>query len=380
MTSRFKRALSGLVRSSLCAISTACAVAAWYGAPARAQSAPTHALNWVRDEGAEQCITSARLATGLESLVGPILQSPSEAERAVEGFVRRDARSGRWHVRVRLLDRAGNELGVRTLERDDADCRSLDRSILLIAALTIAPAGPDVTLPSALLAALASEDDPGPALLSELERNPPAPVVLAPPAAPQAAPVAAAPLSPREPPAELRAGSRLAGEIALSGAWLFGLLPSSGVGARLAGRLLMPRRVSVEASLRYAARRDAELNLGGAARFRAADATLLACGTALDTDRLALALCAGATAGSRLVRTRGLLESRGHTRPYWGPNVTGELRYRLSQRWFALLTTSAAALWPRDRFVYEDAGQRSFAFYRPSRFSADIAIGAAHRF
>ena len=116
-----KHADPSFVLAALVMIS--CAIACSYGANAHAQSAPTHALNWVRDEGAEQCITSARLATGLESLVGPILRSPSEAERAVEGFVRQDGRSGRWHVRVRLLDRAGKELGVRMLEREDADCR-----------------------------------------------------------------------------------------------------------------------------------------------------------------------------------------------------------------------------------------------------------------
>lgn len=325
----------------------------------------TYSLSWVRDEGAESCIAGARLGRALEELVGPILRSASEAERSLEGFVRRVPGTARWQVRLRVFAQDGRELGVRELEREASDCAALDRAILLVAALAVAP--DDAALPLAI-ERLTLEQEPGATLLKELEEHPP--VVASPPS-----PIVATDPARSGPPTLERAAPTLIGEIALAGAGSYGLLPDLRPGARLSARLRTRWGLSAALALHAWARSTVDSYEGARVTFRAADATLSGC-AAPSSGRFTLDLCVGATSGARWVRTEGSHRALNPTRAYWGPSLTAELSYRFASRWFLQLSLTGLALWPRDRFTYVDASGRSFAVFEPSRFAGSLALGA----
>jgi len=343
-------------------------------ASAQASSELSYSLSWVRDPGAESCIASARLALALEELVGPILRSASEAERSIEGIVRFDAQTKRWQVRIRLLDRAGRELGLRELEREAASCAELDRSILLVAALAVAPADGNAALPAAL-ARLTLEEEPGPMLLSELEQT--SPGVAQPNQAPKAsmANVEPSPLTKAREPQQ----PALIGELSMAAAAAWGLLPTPRPGARVAARLRLPRRLSSAVALQYWSRSEVATYDGGQAAFRAADAVLSGCGSALQQKHWQLDLCIGGIVGARLVRAEGSSQSRNPTQPYWGPNLTSEISYRFASRWLLLVSAAGSALWPRDRFTYGDSSGRTSTIFHPSRLTGSLALGLGVR-
>lgn len=156
------------------------ALSASLAAPARAvaQSIVLRrpGLHWVRSDDALGCVAPRRLAEEVEALVGPVLVRPSEAEYSIEGQVE-VTRPGHLHVRVRVLDARGQQVGERQIEHDGSDCAALTPAIVFVIGMAIDPEVAAHGLPPALMAALGESDrPPEQTLLAELDQ---APAVLA---------------------------------------------------------------------------------------------------------------------------------------------------------------------------------------------------------
>jgi len=67
------------------------------------------------------------------------------------------------------------------------------------------------------------------------------------------------------------------------------------------------------------------------------------------------------------------------TRAFVGPSATAELRYALSARWFALVSASVLALFPRDSFSYTNEIRRVQTLFQPSTVSFWAALGVGAR-
>lgn len=125
-------------------------------------------LNWVRDPGADGCITSGDLARVIESMFGPVFVAPSESAFAIEGRIWPLEHESGFRARISVTDRGGVRMGVRELSSAAPSCRSFDAAIALVVAMSIDPELGVEQLPPELLDSLAVEADPGAALLSEL--------------------------------------------------------------------------------------------------------------------------------------------------------------------------------------------------------------------
>jgi hypothetical protein len=67
-------------------------------------------LNWVRAEGAESCLSGKELALALRRVLAA--DSVAVAPLVIEGVVSRDAASGLFKARLRVLDAAGSTVGL----------------------------------------------------------------------------------------------------------------------------------------------------------------------------------------------------------------------------------------------------------------------------
>lgn len=102
-------------------------------------SAPAPALSWVRESGAESCITSIELAKQVEALLGRLIfVSASEAELVVEGYVRPNDTVG-FTAKLVVSDSSGKTLGSRDLATDQPDCKTLNEALVLVIAVTLNP-------------------------------------------------------------------------------------------------------------------------------------------------------------------------------------------------------------------------------------------------
>lgn len=345
------------------------ALGGWFGASsARAQI--SYSLDWARDRGAESCLSSEQLAALVATLVPEAERVASGGERAIEGLVQRETGAGRFRVRVRVLDERGRELGERTLESGEPSCSALDRKLALVLALALSPSEP--ALPLSLPNDLTLEREPGALLLEELARREAEPQVVAPPqttAVAQPA-VPAAQVQHERSPSLL---SRLHSELSAAALLALSRLPSASPGLRLTGRVLLPRRLALELASSYFAPRVAQSELGGVS-VEALDGSLAACGSPYAARRLRWDVCAGTTLGARFGEGRGLEQGRSLRRRYYGPLASSNVHLNFG-RWFGEFGASLSALWPRDRFGYDDPADRYFAVYRPTRLSATLGLG-----
>lgn len=96
------------------------------------------ALNWVRMEGAEACITAAQLAHRVEErLQRVVFVAPSEANLFVDGTVAQE--SAGFHVRLQLSASDGTIHGERNLAFHGSDCAVIDEAVVLVIAVTLYP-------------------------------------------------------------------------------------------------------------------------------------------------------------------------------------------------------------------------------------------------
>lgn len=97
---------------------------------------PTYTLSWVRAEGAEDCPTGRALAVEVERRLGRAVFDAA-AERSFEVEVTRFGNT--YHSDVYVRDVAGNTIGHRSLQSDEAGCSALLNATALAIALVIDP-------------------------------------------------------------------------------------------------------------------------------------------------------------------------------------------------------------------------------------------------
>lgn len=109
---------------------------------ALAQETNAVALDWVRGEGAESCVSSSELSNKLRMALAEVNVSPTVR---IEGLIERDTEPKQYRVRLRLLDPSHGTAGVRELTSADEDCARLTPSIVLVLAV-LAELGAGATL------------------------------------------------------------------------------------------------------------------------------------------------------------------------------------------------------------------------------------------
>lgn len=213
--------------------------------PAAAEEPRVAALSWIRMPGAEACATPPDVAQAVEQrLERRVFVSPTDAELWVEGRVEHTETG--WQAVIGMMDADGAEIGTRTIEVDDPDCRALDASVALVVSAMIDPE-----------AALRASATPETQAAAEAAPEPPA----------ESAEVLERPLSdcpepapePRAPPARWGLGIVGGGVVGL------GVLPGVALGATLHIDVTPPGFVPIELGVVIFRDARGELRDGGGA-------------------------------------------------------------------------------------------------------------------
>jgi hypothetical protein len=360
---------------------------------AQAQPSATvepYRLNWVRERGAESCISGAALARLLEQVVGQSADA-SGARLVLEGEVAPAPPPLRWRVRVRVSDSHGELVGERELTHTEARCSALTSSVLLILAMSIDPEAARDGLPPAVLEELRrdrSEDVdvwPVPATGENKTLEPRAPLASA------QSPRVATPPSP-EPSgpsrsfttAEQRAAPstsfwQLFGGAALSTA----LLPKLSPGALLGARWVLPSSWSFVAKGGAWFPREAAVS-GPRARtdgvlFGATQLASEVCLAVFGDSALNVDACGGGALGFRWVVASALGVENNPVRAYFGPLLSLEASLRTGDGWFLRGGATALASVMIDRFTYRDHNGETQPLYTPSVVSGYAFLGLGAR-
>ncbi|MDB4988749.1 MAG: hypothetical protein JWN04_3927 [Myxococcaceae bacterium] len=337
------------------------------------------ALHWVRSEEAMSCIDPRTLAEHVETLIGPVLVRPSEAEHTIEGQVDMVA-PGRLRVRVRVLDAQGTKVGERQFEQPADDCAVLSPAIAFVIGMTIDPEVAAHGLPPALVALL-GESGPLPEqrLLAELDKAPA-----------RQAEVSRAPVPKKKERPLVEEVERRP-------------LQASGF---LRGALGEAKRalVSVDARLLYTYRKPfsagAYLRSGmqvgphhvaqGDLKMAVLDGGLLSCVGQLSNRRIRVHGCVGAELSTLFVRGSGF-EDGDHVRLRSAFGLVAQLtaRVRLWRGWGLGILLNGRFGTPRRSFAIEDValpGQqlggppRHLSVGQLPRFSGGVGIGPTYEF
>ena len=95
-------------------------------------------LNWVRLDGAAECLSSAELAAAVNARVGEsVFGAPDQARLLIEGYVRRAADG--WAVTLDVVDPSGGRIGQRQLAFSGESCHVIDEAVTLVVAVTLYP-------------------------------------------------------------------------------------------------------------------------------------------------------------------------------------------------------------------------------------------------
>lgn len=348
-------------------------VSLWWLPVAAAAQTPT-ALSWVRGPGAESCIGPQELAHAVERHVGPVLVAAPDGKLNVEGRV--DRAKGRYAARIVISNAAGEVLGVRELESDGDNCRTLDRQLAFVIAVAIDPDAAIAELPGEFTPT--DDEDPGQELLQDLQREPRPPRARSARRPPRASQAAAAKPEP-EPEPETHSGRGVALAFGVGGqaglgvleaapslglrfdaalefehAWLlldFGLWPSE-------ERELVDRRRTVELD---------RWDLGASV-----------CPVATAIGYLELDACAGLELSRLHVAPHGF-DARAVTRLLWSPRLSGRAAYWLAS-WFGLSAQlTILRSFPQQRIQYGAFGDVRTA-HEVAAVTASVALGVLLRF
>lgn len=327
--------------------------------------ADSPALSWLRDDGAERCISVQELATRVEQRLGKVVfVVPSSATLHIEGRIAQRAGGG-FRVRLSASDASGKALGQRTLDGASEDCRTLDESLVLVIALAVDSSGGFVALPEGLTEA----GDPAAALLADLQSAPPAPATTAPPPAP----VAPEPL-PAEPrgddPRErfhFRLGVAALGEL--------GLVPDAGFGLALEPQLIVPGDwlISVRGSGVLA--NSESIDGGGEVAIGALLAAVGACTPEASFGWGGLRGCAGARIGVLSIEASGLERRRSPSPLLVDPWLDAELSWPIGGSVRLRLQTGLHVPLIRDTIQVLDEDGRPVRAYRVAALSFRLGLG-----
>jgi hypothetical protein len=368
------------------------ALALAYCSAAQAQSSAMvepYRLTWVRERGAESCISGAALTRLLEQVLG----SPATASGlpiVLEGEVAQAAPPLRWRVHVRVVDAHGELVGERDLTSAELPCSSLTSSVLLILAMSIDPN--------------AARDGLPPGVVEELRRDrsedvdvwPAQPTEKVEPRADASAQPATLALQTSSAPA-LRA-ARVAPHPSFQGegrgtpsfAQLFGaaalsaqLLPELSPGLALGVRWALPSSWSFSAHGVVWAPREVSITSPRAhadgVSFGATHAATEACLRVLGESALSVDACAGAVLGFRWVVASALGTKDNPWRAYFAPLLGLETGFATGKGWFFRGGVTAMASLRSDSFSYRDASGAAQPLFAPSVVSGYTFFGLGKR-
>ncbi len=341
--------------------------------PLQAQERRRPALHWSRSAAAASCIDPRGLAERVEALTGPVFVGASDAEVSIEGHI--DVRvGGGYRARINVTASDGLPAGERVLEHLAEDCRTFDKALSFVIALTI---DPDLDLERATAPFAHSEQAPAEVLLAELEQAPPQPAE-----ALQAAPSVEERDLPvqsetkpedREPPS---ARWELGAAVLASR----GELPRPGLGVALSLDWQAAKYLSFAWWNRASfALEERELGVAGSLGAQSYVSALLACSRWQVTSLIRTGLCLGPELGLVRASAQGLAKSRSAVLSSYGGVLRLHVGLALNARW-KLDALGFAGLNVADRrFVYE-VGEERFEAYRLARLRAGAALGVSRAF
>lgn len=343
-----------------------------------AAMAESYRLEWVREPGAESCISGAALARLLEQVLGPSAVD-SGPPLLAQGHIAPAPAPLRWRMTLRVWDARGELLGERELSHAAPHCSALTSSVLLILAMSIDPDAARSGLPPAVAAELRRDRN------EDVDVWPSA--VHVPPiasferlgdtldqATPNAGPRRAAPAETARPTPRWQVLFGLALSI--------GLLPEVSPGLSLAGRFRFAPAWSVSLGASAWLPRQVPLPgpyaLADGVEFGALQAELRLCRSLVDGRRFELSACLGSAVGSRWVSAAALETRQNPWRAYLGPMLGLESKVQLGQRGFVSGGVTAIGQLRQDRFTYLDHAGEVRPLFTPSSFAgwASLNIGA----
>jgi hypothetical protein len=334
---------------------------------ARAQAqADSPALSWLRDDGAELCISVQELASRVEQRLGkPVFVGASSATLHIEGRIARRPGGG-FRVHLTASDAGGKVLGHRTLDASSADCRALDESLVLVIALAVDSSGGFVALPEGLSEA----GDPAASLLADLQSAPPvqaaAPAVPAPPTPAPPAPAKALARDPRD-RLQLRLGVLALGEL--------GLVPDVGIGLGLEPQLIVPGDWLISLRGSGVLANTESIEGGGQVAIGALLAALGACTPQASFSWGGLRGCAGARAGILSIEATDLEQPRSPRRLLLDPWLAGEISWPIGGGVRLRVHAEAHLPFIRDTIQVLDEARRPVRAYEIAALSFGLGVG-----
>jgi len=375
------------------AIAAALGVLLSFSPGARAEEreeAKRYRLRWLREGGAESCVSGAALERLLEQVLG-VRGERSSSPVLLQGVAQVAAPPLRFAMRVTVRDEKTDDvLGERELTTVEAKCSTLTPALLLVLAMSVDPD--------------AGRDGLPPAVTEELRRGREEDVDVWPAASP-ASPASSASLTVatngtrwREGPPSGRAnapnaghadsahdpvpdGARWGSEPRVFGALTMsaGVFPALASGAELGGRVPLRRGWSLAFSvlgwLPQVVALPASPYLQDEGVQVAAGQLSAALCQPLFGARFQLGVCGGVFGGLRWMSALALGSRDNPTRPFYGPILGIDGTFRVAASWFAAGGITAQASVPRDRFTYREHLGQVRTWFEPALFSGRAWLG-----
>ncbi len=338
-------------------------------------------LSWIREPGAEECISAERLAKAMEEHLGyPAFAEGGEL--VVQGTVARLDAPTRFQAEVELRDREGTLLGRREVETPGSTCGVLDEALVLVLALAI-----DTQLVS--LRAARTEPEPEPVMgptadpePSRPEQTPAPPTVPDPEPKPRATPSAGAESKPPPFAKTLRlkgAGSAFGLVLAVGSGFAVGLMPASAWNGSFTVGFRTPSQFGLELSGAFfpfgrVPTSEGEVN------FRAGMAELRGCAPLVHGPVLVDG-CLGLWNGVMRARASGFsLGNTARNAPLSGAMAQVRAAWEFYPRAFLRAGAGLGVPFVRDRFMAEGSEGTRVVLYRMSPVLALFELQAGMHF
>jgi hypothetical protein len=348
--------------------------ASWSSRQAAAQSLDAYTLQWVREDGAESCVSSAALGEMLGEMLGSSRKVAPGQQLRLEGRVAPAAQELGFQATIRVLDAQGELIGERQLATPHSKCSTLTQPVLLVLTMSVDPQAALAPLPAEVEEELVEEAAP-----AAQAENPVSPkVARMPPAArrERRGERLDQPVPPPETPGNW--WSVLAGPSAA-----LGLSPDPKPGMGLDARRGLARDWS--ASLSALAWLPSTVPVKGpralddGVDFGAMQLGLSGCFDFLGRGLVRVGTCAGGVLGFRRVSARALEERNNPWRSYFGPQLSLESGYFSESSWFVRAGLGLMASLRKDRFYYLDYQGRSQLLYETGTLAGWGLFGAGVR-
>ena len=374
------------------------------------EDAKRYQLRWVREGGAESCVSGAALERLLQQVLGAKATATGGAV-VLDGVASAAAEPLRYTMRLTVRDAGtGEVMGERELSTAEPKCSALTPALLLVLAMSVDPDAGKAGLPAAVSEELrrGREEDVDVWPATDKAGTP----LAGAPDAPRAQRTSPGPLSSRRPESDaarngvsatarsaasaparsgasmddgdrardheqgfVRDDPRVFGALALS----LGVFPSLASGAELGARVPLRRGWALSFSVLGWFPQIVQLP---ASPYLQDDGVQLAAGQLgaalcrpLLGTRVQLGVCGGLGAGVRWVSALALGSRDNPTRPFYGPTLGVDATYRVASSWFLSGGVTAQAFVPRDRFTYVDHLGQVRPWFEPSLFSGRAWLG-----